>query len=54
MFAKAEIIAVENIPLKSSFSGILRKENIRSFDLENLDLFKCFKPNDIIKARVLQ
>jgi exosome complex RNA-binding protein Csl4 len=44
---------VEGRPLKTSFAGIIMKENVRNFDLENLDLLDCFKPNDIVKAMVI-
>ncbi len=59
-FAKAEILAIvdqadhnEYILLKTTFQGIIFKENVRSFDLEGVQLQKCFRPNDIIKAKVL-
>ena len=52
-FAKAEILAVDGKPLKTIFSGIIFKESIRSYDIEGLEILKCFKPNDIIRARVV-
>lgn len=54
MYVRVEILAVENTPLKTTFSGIIRKEYVRSYDIEGLDLFKCFAPNDIVKAKVLE
>lgn len=53
MFVRVEIIAVGKVPLKATFTGIIRRENTRSYDLEGLDLLKCFVPNDIVRARVL-
>lgn len=53
MFARVEIIAIGNEPLKSTFNGVIRRENARSYDIEGIDLFKCFIPNDIVRARVL-
>eukprot|EP00347_Sterkiella_histriomuscorum_P000171 403376905 len=52
-FVKAEILAIENQPLKTVFQGILFKENVRTYDIDNLELLKCFRPNDIIRARVI-
>ena len=39
--------------LKTTFQGIIFKENVRSFDLEGIELLQCFRPNDIIKAKVI-
>jgi exosome complex RNA-binding protein Csl4 len=33
---------------------MIRKENVRLVDVVNLDLSTCFRPNDIIKARVIE
>ena len=43
----------EYILLKTTFQGIIFKENVRSFDLEGVQLQTCFRPNDLIKAKVL-
>lgn len=39
--------------LKTTFQGIIFRENVRSYDHEEIDLLKCYRPNDIIKAKVL-
>ena len=39
--------------MKTSFQGIIFKENVRAYDLENLDLLTCFHPGDILRARVI-
>ena len=58
-FVKAEILAREDPRsgemriLRTTFQGILFKENARSYDLETVELLKCFRPHDIIKAKVL-
>ena len=53
MFAKAEILAVETTPLNQPFQGIIFRENVRQYDVEGLEMLECFRPNDIIKARVV-
>ena len=53
MFVKCEILAIESKPIKTSFTGIIFKENVRSYDLDNLDILKCFKPNDILRCRII-
>ncbi|TNV75721.1 hypothetical protein FGO68_gene10794 [Halteria grandinella] len=59
-FVKAEILAVcdaeegsKSHILKTTFQGIIFKENARAFDHEGVDLYQCFRPNDIIRASVI-
>ena len=55
-FVKVVILAKGNQPLPKGtyFDGIIFKEHVRSFDRDNVVLNKCFAPNDIIKAKVIQ
>jgi exosome complex component CSL4 len=52
-FCKVDILAVNEQPVASVFVGIVMQENVRDFDRGNVDMHNCFRPGDIIKARVL-
>jgi len=40
-------------PLTETFSGLLRASDVRSSDIDSVELHKCFRPGDIVRARVL-
>lgn len=52
-FCRASILAVDNILLREPFSGILRKEDVRAKEKDQVQMHKCFRPGDIILAKVL-
>ena len=52
-FCKADIIAVESQHLLQPFHGILRKEDVRATEKDSVDLYKSYRPSDIISARVI-
>lgn len=39
--------------LTRPYRGILRKEDVRAIDKDNIQMYKCFRPGDIILARVV-
>jgi exosome complex component CSL4 len=41
------------VVLQEACSGIIRKEDIRQFDKDSVQMFKCMRPGDVVKARVL-
>lgn len=50
---KCEIKCVGDIALSRPYKGILRKEDIRSCEKDKIEVYKCFRPGDIILARVV-
>jgi hypothetical protein len=62
---KVEILATEkeplskreycigNLKISSKFAGIIRKENIRDYDIDSVELEKSFLPGDIIKGKIV-
>lgn len=52
-FAKCAIFCVRNVLLESSYRGLLRKEDVRETEKDRVDIYKSFKPGDVIVARVL-
>lgn len=47
------ILCVGPSVLERTYRGILKKEDIKCTDKDRLDPYKCFRPGDIILARVL-
>lgn len=39
--------------MESSYRGLLRKEDVRETDKDRVDIYKSFKPGDVILARVV-
>ncbi|BFF95847.1 exosome complex component CSL4 [Drosophila madeirensis] len=52
-FAKCAIFCVRNVLLESSYRGLLRKEDVRETEKDRVDIYKSFKPGDVILARVI-
>lgn len=52
-FAKVSIECIREITLNESFRGQIRKEDIREFEKDKIEMYKSFRPGDIILARVL-
>jgi len=52
-WARCAILCVKDVVLAEPFRGILRKEDVRATEKDRVELYKCFRPNDIILARVL-
>ncbi|KAK6635277.1 hypothetical protein RUM44_000528 [Polyplax serrata] len=52
-FCKCEIKCVGEVTLTRPYKGLLRKEDIRETEKDKIEVYKCFRPGDIILARVL-
>jgi len=50
---KVVIIKVDSVTIKSHLPGILRKEDVRATEKDSVELFNCFRPGDIMRARVI-
>lgn len=44
---------MKDIVLAEPFRGQLRKEDVRATEKDRVEMYKCFRPNDIILARVV-
>ncbi|XP_052867055.1 exosome complex component CSL4 [Anopheles cruzii] len=51
--AKCRILCIGKTALNRSFRGIIRKEDVRATEIDRVELHKCFRPGDIVLARVL-
>lgn len=52
-FAKCLIIGIGDVVLSRHLKGILRKEDVRAADKDRVEMYKCYRPGDIILAKVL-
>ncbi|XP_057341055.1 exosome complex component CSL4-like [Microplitis mediator] len=52
-FAKCIVKCIGDIILARSYRGILRKEDVRATEKDRVEMYKSFRPGDIILARVL-
>ncbi|XP_039251841.2 exosome complex component CSL4-like [Styela clava] len=52
-FAKCLITAVNNARLSEPLRGIIRREDVRAKDIEKVEIPKCFRPGDVVLAKVL-
>lgn len=53
-FAKCVIICIGKTCLNRPYRGILRKEDVRATEKDRVEMYKCFRPGDIILARVVR
>jgi exosome complex component CSL4 len=52
-FALVEILAVGSTVLQNvSFQGRIRTEDVRAFEKDTVDMYKSFRPGDIVRAKV--
>jgi exosome complex component CSL4 len=52
-FCKLHIQCVRDSVLKDPFRAQLRKEDVRPTEKDKVEMYKCFRPGDVILARVL-
>lgn len=52
-FCKCTMKCIGDVVLTRSYRGILRKEDVRATEKDRVELYKSFRPGDIILARVV-
>lgn len=52
-FCKCLIKCIGDVVLNRPYRAVLRKEDIRATDKNQVDIYKCYRPGDIILARVV-
>lgn len=53
-FAKCVLKCIGDVVLTRPYRGILRKEDVRATEKDRIELYKSFRPGDIILARVVR
>lgn len=52
-FCKCIILTVDGSHLKEAFRGLIRREDVRATERDKVEMYKCYRPGDIILAKVL-
>lgn len=52
-FAAADILCVGSKILPNTFPGQVRARDVREFEVDSVEIYKSFKPGDIIKAKII-
>eukprot|EP01084_Bolivina_argentea_P137004 241298_1 len=52
-YAQAHIMCINDKPLFHSCIGIIRQQDVRELDIDTVQMWKCFRPSDIIKAKII-
>ncbi|GAB6024872.1 exosome 3'-_5 exonuclease subunit ski4 (Csl4) [Chamberlinius hualienensis] len=52
-YCKCAIICIKDLILREPFHGLIRKEDVRATEKDSVEMYKCFRPGDIVLARVL-
>jgi len=52
-FAKTHIVCVRDVVLSEPFRGQIRREDVRATEKDHVEMYKSFRPGDIVLARVL-
>ncbi len=52
-FCKAAILSVNGVTLKDIFRGMIRREDVRATEIDKVEMYKSFRPGDIVLAKVL-
>jgi exosome complex component CSL4 len=52
-FAKCQILCINDLLLNRPLRGILRREDVRATDIDRVEMYKNYRPNDIILAKII-
>lgn len=52
-FAKCFITCIGDVILNRVYRGLLRKEDVRATEKDRVEMYKSFRPGDVILARVV-
>jgi len=48
-----DIIAVDDMQLRTSARGVIRREDVRQTETDQASLLECFRPGDIVRAAIV-
>lgn len=51
--AHTELLVMDGRPLGSLFKGTIRQQDVRKTETDKVEIYKCFAPGDLVRARVL-
>ena len=51
--AQCEILCVGNDTVSMSYIGVIRSQNVRQTEIDSVEIWKCFRPSDIVKCKII-
>ncbi len=51
--AHTELLAQQGQPFMSLFKGTIRQQDVRRTEIDKVDIYGCFAPGDLVRARIL-
>lgn len=52
--ATVKILCIGDIPLANDFPAIIRQHDVRQTQTDEVEIYKCFRPGDIVRAEVVR
>ena len=52
-FAATDILCVGSTILPNTFPGQIRARDVREFEVDTVEIYKSFRPGDIVKAKII-
>ena len=51
--ARAKVLTVEETPLRGDFGAMIRVQDVRLTQAEQVEMYKSFRPGDVVRAQVV-
>jgi len=51
--ATVKILCLGPRPIKETFTGIIKQQDVRSTEIDKVEIYKSFRPGDIVQAEVI-
>ncbi|CAG9467428.1 unnamed protein product [Pedinophyceae sp. YPF-701] len=51
--ANCDIVCIGQQALKQTFAGVIRQQDVRATEIDKVEMAKCYRPGDIVRAEVL-
>jgi len=52
-FASVKILCIGDVPLANDFPAVIRQHDVRQTQVDEVEIYKCFRPGDIVRAEVI-
>jgi exosome complex component CSL4 len=49
----AEIVCVNGKAVEDKFAGVIRTQDVRATEVDKVDIYDCFLPSDVVRAKVI-
>ena len=49
----AEIVCVNGKAVEDKFAGVIRTQDVRATEADKVDIYDCFLPSDVVRAKVI-